>query len=1175
MRCQRCEAENPAGKRFCLKCGQSLAAVCPSCATPIEPGALFCGDCGASLSGVPAEPPRAPVRQAERRVCSVLFCDLVGFTPLSEARDPEEVRELLSRYFEAAGAAIRRYGGVVEKFIGDAVMAVWGTPVATEGDAERAVRAGLDLVDTVRSLGFDSGVVDLAARVGVVTGEVAVTIGATNEGMVAGDAVNTAARVQSIANPGQVLVDATTRRLASSAIDFGDPMEALLKGKAAAEELWPARRVLSGVGGAQRVDGLEAPLTGRDAEMRTIRELFHAVVERRVPRLIVVAGPAGVGKSRLGWEFEKYVDGLAETVRWHRGRCLSYGEGVAFWALAEIVRQRLGIAEDDVPEVASIKLDQGLATHLRDEDERSYVGARLARLLGVSYAGDKGGEMVREELFAGWRLFFARLAEEQPVVLMVEDAHHADPGMLDFLDHLIDWSQDLPIFVLVFGRSELDQVRPGFGAGRNRVVLTLDPLDDTSMVALADALVPGMPAGARDAIVGQAQGIPLFAVETVRSLIDKDVVQPVEGVYRLVADVVELDVPESLHALLASRLDALDPVVRQLVADAAVLGSTFPEEAVVAVSGLDEAAVHEALSVLLRREVLTVSADRLSPERGSYRFAQELLRQVAYETLSRRDRKTRHLAVAGHLQSTFPSDEVADVVARHYLDALEAVPEDADVEAIAERAVTALTRAAERALRTGAPSRAAQSYRTAAELVNAHEDRQRTALLWELASDAALTSGDSPLALELGEEAVRRYEALGEKRSVARVETLVGRALHRLARYKQAREVLTRAVEVLRENPDVDTAWAMDALAGVENFQGSADADQATVESLQMAVGLAVGPARMSGAFLTRGIHLSRVGRYSEAVLYFRESVRIAEASNTTELLGLGLLNLSDAVSPYDSAEGAAVARRAVEVLHRVGNRLLLGTAFLNQSTALLEMGEWEGNAELLKPGGEADIVGEAEPAVPTAQAMLAALRGDVQAAASFATRLDVLRESEDDQARGWANVVDALTATGEGRTSDALALALAALACGKEFNMAADYKRWAWPCAARAALDLGDVKAVAGLLDMLDDEMPGRLPPFLRAEHQLVRARLDGLRADPDAGEKLAQAIEAMRSSGLPHLLAHGLLDYADYLSGAGEASAAALAVVEARTIGERLGCKSILDRADAFPAKSVDVPA
>ena len=467
------------------------------------------------------------------------------------------------------------------------------------------------------------------------------------------------------------------------------------------------------------MDRLEAPLIGRDAELRTIRELFHAAAGRRVPRIVLVAGPAGVGKSRLGWEFRKYVEGLAERIWWHQGRCLSYGQGVAFWALAEMVRQRLGIAEKDPATAATGKLAGGLDRFITDPAEREYIAQRIGRLLGVTAAGDGGMDLSQAELFAGWRLFFERLAAIQPVVMLVEDAQYADAGLRDFLDHLIDWVQDLPIFVLVFARPELIQARPGFATGRNRTRLTLDPLNAASMNQLVDALVPGMPPAVRTSVADQAQGIPLFAVETVRSLIDRDIVQPIEGIYRLGAGIGELAAPDSLHALLAARLDALDPGMRQLVADAAVLGTTFPAEALIAVSGQDESTVRAALTELVRREVLTVSTDPLSPERGSYGFAQQMLRQVAYDTQSRRDRKARHLKVAAHLRGAFPGDgkEVADVIALHYLDALAAVPDDNDASQIRGQAVSALIGAAERAERIGAPALAVASYAKAAALI--------------------------------------------------------------------------------------------------------------------------------------------------------------------------------------------------------------------------------------------------------------------------------------------------------------------------------------------------------------------------------------------------------------------------------------------------------------------------
>ena len=395
--------------------------------------------------------------------------------------------------------------------------------------------------------------------------------------------------------------------------------------------------------------------------------------------------------------------------------------------------------------------------------------------------------MSRAELFAGWRLFFERLAAENPVVLLVEDAQYADAGLLEFLDLSSIGLPDLPIYVLVLARPELGQARPGFGAGRNRTMLTLDPLDAVSMDALVDALVPGMPVEARAKITGQAQGIPLFAVEMVRSLIDRDIVRPVEGVYRLAGDIGELAVPDSLHALLAARLDALDPEVRRLVADAAVLGTTFPAEALIAVSGQEETLVQAALADLVRREVLSVSADPLSPERGSYRFSQQMLRQVAYDTLSRRDRKARHLKVAAHLRAAFPGDgeEVTDVIARHYLDALESVPGDLGTGQIREQAISSLIRAAERAGRTGSPARAAASYTTAAELslpgpaggAEATADQPSAGVLWERAGEAAETNADWARAIELAGRARDFYLEAGQARAAARAQAIAGRAL--------------------------------------------------------------------------------------------------------------------------------------------------------------------------------------------------------------------------------------------------------------------------------------------------------------------------------------------------------------------------------------------------------------
>ena len=977
---------------------------CPSCGEPLTPGKRFCRTCGSPVAGTapfsPAAAGSGPTAEpvAERRLCSVLFCDVVGFTPLSETRDPEAVRELLTRYFAVARTVIGRYGGVVEKFIGDAVMAVWGTPVASEGDAERAVRAALDLVGAIAVLGAEVGVPGLAARAGVVSGEVAVTLGAVGEGMVAGDAVNTAARVQATAEPGQVLVDAPTQRLASRAIGFSAAGARQLKGKAAPQRLWRAARVVSAVGGVQRVDGLEAPLTGRDAELRTIRELFHAAAERRVPRLVLVSGPAGVGKSRLGWEFEKYVDGLAAEVWWHRGRCLSYGEGVAFWALAEIVRQRLGIAEEDRAEVVAGKLAAGLDRFVPDPGERGYVGVRLGRLLGVTFAGDTGAVLGRAELFAGWRLFFERLTQTRPVVLLVEDAQHADAGLLDFLDHLIDWISELPVYVLVFARPELGQARPGFGAGRNRSTLTLDPLDPASMDRLVDALVPGMPPPARAKITRQAQGLPLFAVETVRSLIDRDIVQPAEGVYRLTGDVGELAVPDSLHSLLAARLDALDPGVRRLLSDAAVLGTTFPADALIAVSDRDEPAIRAALADLVRREVLNVSADPLSPERGSYRFSQEMLRQVAYDTLSRRDRKARHLAVAAHLRAAFAADgeEMADVIARHYLDALNAVPDDPDAAQIRRQAITALIRAGERAERAGASGRGAVNYATAAGLITADEPGAEPAAgtLWERAATAAHKNADYATAVDYAGRARAVYLQRGQDRAAARAQALAGRVLRRWGRHTEAREQLDAAMSVLRTDPDADTVSALADLGMLEASTGSPDGDRLTTEALVLGQALDVSPEQLCGLLQIRGVYMVCTSRRTQAAAYLRESARLAAQIDDNPLLGAARLNLSDVLGVSDPAAAAKAARAAVEPLRRAGDRLSLAVAVMNLAEALVQLGDWDAAeaefAQAVGSYGLADI-----EHLTCKRVWLAALRGDAGTAQALLAALTDMRPAK------------------------------------------------------------------------------------------------------------------------------------------------------------------------------------
>ena len=713
--CHNCGAENAPGQKFCGECGTALAVVCSACGAANQPGQKFCGECGTPLQATPAArddgsaTPATPA--AERRLVSVLFVDLVGFTTLSESRDSEDTRELLTRYFDLSRTLITRYGGTIEKFIGDAVMAVWGTPVATETDGERAVRAALDLVASVPDL--DPA---LQARAGVLTGEAAVTIGAEGQGMVAGDLVNTAARIQSAAEPGTVLVGEVTRRSTEQAIVYESAGEQALKGKSEPVALWRALRVVSGLSGQLKSEGLEAPFVGRERELKLCKELFHGCAEERRAHLVSVTGIAGIGKSRLAWEFYKYFDGIVEQVYWHRGRCLAYGEGVTYWALADMVRMRCRIGEDEQPESAREKLKATLAEHFPDPDERSFVEPRLAQLLGLD--GAATGD--RQDLFAAWRLFFERLADTFPTVLAFEDMQWADTSLLDFVESLLEWSRNYPIYVITLARPELQERRPGWGAGqRNFTSLYLEPLSRKAMEQLLEGLVPGLPESLRDQILARAQGVPLYAVETVRMLLDRGLLAQEGPVYKPTGEIETLEVPETLHALIAARLDGVSPEERRLLQDGAVLGKTFTVQALAALSSTASEHLDPLLASLVRKEVLGVQSDPRSPERGQYGFLQDLVRHVAYETLSKRERKNRHLAAADHLQTAFADeDEVAEVLASHYVAAFDAAADAADAPLIRAKAREMLARAGDRAGSLGAPEEARRYYEQAADLAD-------------------------------------------------------------------------------------------------------------------------------------------------------------------------------------------------------------------------------------------------------------------------------------------------------------------------------------------------------------------------------------------------------------------------------------------------------------------------
>ena len=628
------------------------------------------------------------------------------------------------RYFELSRDVIARYGGTVEKFIGDAVMAVWGAPIAHEDDAERCVRAALELVDAVKGLGPG-----IQARAGVLTGEAAVTIGATNEGMVAGDLVNTASRLQSVAQPGTVLVGEATQRAASKAIAFEEAGDQVLKGKSAPVAAWRAVRVVAEVGGRNRAETLEAPFVGREDELRQLKDLFHSTSRDGRARLVSVIGPAGIGKTRLAWELLKYIDGLVETVWFHDGRSPAYGDGISFWALGEMVRERCHLLETDDASTTRAKVAETLGTHVPDPEERRWIEPALLALLGVETAASGS-----EQLFAAWRTFFERLAATAPVVLVFEDFHFADVGLIDFVDHVLEWSRNVPIYVVTLSRPELLEKRPDWGAGkRNFTSLYLEPLSPAAMRELLAGLVPGLPAAAVKAIVDRADGMPLYAVETVRMLLAEGRLALEDGVYRPIGDLTSVAVPETLTALIASRLDGLAAEDRTLVSDAAVLGQSFTLAGLSAVSGIPEAELEPRLLGLVRRELLSRETDPRSPEHGQYAFVQALIREVAYNTLARKDRKARHLAAARFFES-LNSEEIAGGLAGHYLAAYASAPDGIEADALAGQARIALKAAAARAIALGSYDQAVTFLNQALTVTT---DPTETAELLERAGEIA------------------------------------------------------------------------------------------------------------------------------------------------------------------------------------------------------------------------------------------------------------------------------------------------------------------------------------------------------------------------------------------------------------------------------------------------------
>jgi tetratricopeptide (TPR) repeat protein len=868
------------------------------------------------------------------------------------------------------------------------------------------------------------------------------------------------------------------------------------------------------------------------------------------------------GKSRFAWEFYKYIDGVADPIRWHRGRCLAYGEGVTYWALAEMVRSRAEIVEGEDPASARAKLQAAVEEWVPDPDEREWVEPRLAQLLGLQ----EGQAHEREDLFGGWRLFFERMAEVDPVIMVFDDMHWADAALLEFVEYLLDWSRSHPIFIVTFARPDLVERHADWGAGkRNFTSLVLEPLPPGAMEELLDGLVPGLPDELTQRILERAEGVPLYAVETVRMLLDRRVLEREGDVYRPRAAIEALDVPETLHALVAARLDGLEPDERRLVQDAAVLGRTFTKQALAAVGGGLDGQLDPLLTALVRKEVLSIQADPRSPERGQYAFLQDIVKRVAYETLSRNDRKARHLAAAMFLASIggAEEDEIAEVVAAHYLDAHAAVPDAPDAGEIREQARTMLVRAAERASSLGANVEAQRAFVRASELT---DDPMIEAELDERAGLMAQTGGRPEEAIALFEGSIGIFEAHGATHPVARVSARLAETTWANGRHEQALAVMNRSFEVLAsEEADEDLAALAAQLGRFTFFGGDAELGLQRVEAaLDIAEALLL-PEVLAQALNTKAIIILSRGRKQEGLALLRYSLDVAlEHDRPTAALG-GYFNLADSLSQVDRYEDAArVVRDGLAFARRVGNRPQEWN-FLGQLYPMFALGEWDEALTMISqlPEDRWADARQAHSTVAIVGARVETSRGRIEEAERIVRRCAELENSADQQERAAYDCATANLLLVRGSAAAALAGAEEAFAVRALLGISTEPVKEAFVTAVEAALELGDLAKADELLAVVERLPVGRLPQFLRAHAYRFRARIAGLRDDPvEAERQFKRATGLFREIVFPFFLAVTLVEHGEFVALVGRNSEAEPLFAEAREIFERLSATPWLER-------------
>jgi class 3 adenylate cyclase/tetratricopeptide (TPR) repeat protein len=753
---------------------------CPQCGHENAADARFCSSCGAALATETA-PPRE-----ERKIVTALFADLVGFTARAEVMDPEDVRAVLAPYHARLRSELESYGGTVEKFIGDAVMALFGAPTAHEDDPERAVRAALAIRDWIMEEG------GLELRIAVTTGEALINLGAKpseGEGMASGDVVNTAARLQSAAPVNGILVDESTYRATEPVIVYQEQEAVSAKGKADPIVVWEVVEARSRFG-VDTAQTQRAPLIGRDRELDVLVASLARSRAERSPQLVTVVGVPGIGKSRLVYELFNHVASDPDLIYWRQGRSLPYGEGISFWALGEMVKAQVGILETDSTEEAESKLRRSVSDLLGDGDA-DWVQRHLRPLVGIGMEHEAHADQ-RVEAFAAWRRFFEAIAEERPLVLVFEDLHWADEGLLDFVDHLVEWATGVPILAVCTARPELLTRRAGWGGGKpNAVTLSLSPLNDEETARLFGALLERsvLPAETQSALLQRAGGNPLYAEEFVRMVSDRG----------LVAGGEELPMPESVQGIVAARLDGLPEEEKALLQDAAVLGKIFWLGAAAEIGGLDRRQAEERLHELERKEFVRRERRPSVADESEFAFRHLLVRDVAYGQIPRGLRAEKHRLAAEWIESLGRPEDHAEMLAHHYLSCLEfARAAQTETEELRERARGALREAGARAVGLNAFAAAAKFYAAAVELWPP-DYPEYPRLLFDYGS--ALVFSDPARSSDVLAEARDALLAAGDPETAAEAEGQRGEDVWLRGRRDDAFEILKSAAAMVADQP--------------------------------------------------------------------------------------------------------------------------------------------------------------------------------------------------------------------------------------------------------------------------------------------------------------------------------------------------------------------------------------